>query len=131
MQRVLKPLSAVLLCLLGGLAQAAGPSSTGLAADGTQLSPGAVDAHYTVTGGDLTDAPTYAAQNPAGYPGYWPKNDDLLGWITPALTGNGDAANQPEFIFTYTTGSTRPATTPSPPASTASWRWTTACGPSC
>lgn len=103
MQRFLRPLSAVLLCLLGGMAQAAGPSSTGLAADGTPLSPGAVDAHYTVTGGDLTDAPTYVAQNPAGYPGYWPKNDDLSGWITPALTSNGDAAGQPDFIFTYTT----------------------------
>lgn len=102
MQRFLPPLSAALLCLLGGAAQAAGPSSTGLGANGAALAPGAVDAHYTVTGGDLTDAPTYAAQNPTGFPGYWPQNDDLSGWITPALTGS-DAANQPEFIFTYTT----------------------------
>lgn len=105
MPSLTRPLGAALLCLLGALgsaAQAAGPSSTGVDAGGVPLAPGAVDAHYTVSGGGLTDAPTYATQNATGYPGYWLAPDSLSSWITPGLAGS-DAANQLQHVYTYTT----------------------------
>ena len=100
-----RPLGGALLCLLGALgsaAQAAGPLSTGVDAGGAVLAPGAVDVHYTVSGGGLTDAPVYATQNATGYPGYWLAPDSLSSWITPGLNGS-DAANQLQFVYTYTT----------------------------
>ncbi len=87
-----------------GAAHAAGPTvfGTGVDGSGQPLATGAVDTHFTVTGGGYTAAPTYAVNDAENYLGYWMAPSSTSKWITP-LVSNGAGGSVAATQFTYTT----------------------------